>query len=107
MARYRVQGDSMWPSIPDGCVVETRPLTAELCVGDVVVAKHPFRSDMLLVKRVHKIGATGLVLHGDAAHGSEDSRALGPFPLGSILGLVVSAAESTDTQQTRLRRKAT
>lgn len=89
MKKYRVQGDSMWPSLPDGVLVDTRPLDTGVRVGDVVVAKHPFRSDMLLIKRVQHLGPQGFVLHGDASHGSEDSRALGPFPSQSILGVVI------------------
>ena len=80
----------MWPSLPEGTIVETRTPDTGVRVGDVVVARHPFRAEMLLVKRVYAIESDTLILHGDAAHGSEDSRALGPFAPASIVGVVTN-----------------
>ncbi len=90
--RYTIAGDSMWPAIPDGAevVVSHDPgAIAAIAVGDVVVATHPFRKDMVLIKRVVEIVGGRYVLHGDAPHGSEDSRSLGPFRATAIVGVVV------------------
>ena len=84
----------MWPTIPEGSVVSTRGLEPPPEVGDVVVARHPFRANMLLVKRIRSIGPDGYELVGDAAHGSEDSRGLGLFPLTRIVGVVTDVSES-------------
>ncbi|MEM6292525.1 MAG: S26 family signal peptidase [Myxococcota bacterium] len=90
--RYTIVGDSMWPAIPDGAEVvatDDPGAIAAIAVGDVVVAKHPFRKDMVLIKRVAELIDGRYVLHGDAPHGSEDSRALGPFRPDAIVGVVI------------------
>lgn len=92
MNRFRVRGDSMWPSLPDGTlvVVDDRPgRLAQIRRGDIVVARHPFRRDTLLIKRVASVDPDSVVLHGDAAHGSDDSRAWGPLSRDRLLGVVV------------------
>ncbi len=58
-------------------------------VGDIVVARHPFESDRVLVKRVSSVDEAGhCFLRGDNPDGSTDSRALSALPAHLILGRV-------------------
>ena len=79
--RYRVVGSSMLPTLrPDqqvlvdvGAYRRRRPTP-----GEIVVARHPFRSDMKLIKRVEAVEPDGgLRLVGDNPAASTDSRSLG------------------------------
>ena len=59
--------------------------------GDIVVARHPYRTDLLLVKRVANVLEDGTcVLEGDNRSESTDSRAFGSLPPERILGRVTS-----------------
>jgi nickel-type superoxide dismutase maturation protease len=59
--------------------------------GDVVVARHPYRSGLRLVKRVAAVLENGhCLLEGDNSSESTDSRAFGPLPPEHILGRVTS-----------------
>jgi nickel-type superoxide dismutase maturation protease len=63
----------------------------EARVGDVVVARHPFRSDAVLIKRLDAYDERGnAVLLGDNPTESTDSRTLGAVPPDRILGPVTS-----------------
>lgn len=56
-------------------------------VGDVVLARHAGRSGVRMIKRVAEvIGEGELVLLGDNADESTDSRTLGAFRRGDIVG---------------------
>jgi nickel-type superoxide dismutase maturation protease len=58
--------------------------------GEVVVAEHPRRKGLVLIKRVAALEADGgVVLHGDNASASDDSRDFGPVASERILGKVV------------------
>lgn len=58
-------------------------------VGDVVLARHPFRTDVLVVKRVASIDARGwFELLGDDPSESSDSRTLGLFEASTVIGKV-------------------
>jgi nickel-type superoxide dismutase maturation protease len=61
------------------------------CYGDLVVAWHPYRSDLLLIKRVARVLENGYcVLEGLNPAESTDSRAFGSLPPERILGRVTS-----------------
>lgn len=86
--RVRVSGRSMSPTLEPGQDVLVRK-TQLVEVGDVVVARHPFRSETLLIKRVHEQRSDGrLDLRGDAAEASSDSRTLGLFDPSRLVGRV-------------------
>lgn len=97
LVAYRVEGSSMWPTLESGatvlvadaerCVALGRPWPPEC--GDIVVAKHPFRRDHLLVKRVAAVVGGRFDLRGESAIESEDSGSLGTFALDAIVGVVV------------------
>lgn len=58
--------------------------------GDIVVAQHPYRSDLRLIKRVvGELDHETYILQGDNPAESSDSRSFGAVPLASILGQVV------------------
>ena len=58
-------------------------------VGDIVVARHPYRTQTLLIKRVYALDDEGrLDLRGDAGAASSDSRTLGLFPRERVIGRV-------------------
>ena len=91
--RYRVAGDSMYPLLRDGDEIEVdldayRGGAPE--PGDVVLARHPFKRGVELVKRVLRIEEDGRVfLVGDDPHESRDSRGFGALPPGHVLGRVI------------------
>ncbi len=59
--------------------------------GDIVVAQHPYRTDIRLVKRVAAVLENGyFLLEGDNPSESTDSRSFGPLPSECILGRVTS-----------------
>ena len=79
----RIQGDSMWPTFRDGEVLTFRSLKANetLAPGDVVLAYHPLKDNVLMVKRIHRIEPDGhLFLTGDQPDptSTEDSHNFGP-----------------------------
>jgi signal peptidase I len=99
-----VQGDSMIPALASGDRVLVRRGAAGIALGRLVVAGKPspgrrwtdscpdrgFESPWL-VKRVAAIGAPPgtLILLGDNADSSWDSRQWGPCPADRVLGVVV------------------
>ena len=88
--RYRIEGDSMAPVLRDGddVIVDGK---APVNIGDVVIARHPFRESVEMAKRVTGIDANGkFFLVGDNADESTDSRTFGPVSGGLILGKVVA-----------------
>jgi nickel-type superoxide dismutase maturation protease len=59
--------------------------------GEVVLARHPYRTDLRMVKRVVSLAADGrCALAGDNPEESTDSRAFGLLPEERVLGRVVA-----------------
>lgn len=90
---YRVEGDSMLPTLRPGDVVIVDPTArakAGLREGDIAVARHPYRTDVWLVKRVARVLDGGrYLLAGDNPGESSDSRYFGAVPARHIVGPVV------------------
>jgi len=85
---FLVQGDSMAPALSDGDTVLIDPRAA-IAVGDIVLADHPYKSSVTILKRVSGIEADGRVsLIGDNDTESTDSRTFGPVSIKSIVGRV-------------------
>ncbi len=86
----RIQGDSMWPTLSNDELVRFTPVNkATLAKGDVVLAHHPFKPDVLLVKRIHRVETDGrLFLVGDNPDplASEDSHNFGPVSPDAVQG---------------------
>jgi nickel-type superoxide dismutase maturation protease len=84
----RVTGDSMRPTLePDDVVLVSSP--SKLAAGDIVLADHPFKQSVRVIKRVHAIDGERLQLVGDNPSESSDSRVFGTLPLSSIRGRAV------------------
>lgn len=89
LVRYRIEGDSMLPVLRHGEEVLVRE-KARIAVGDIVIARHPFKESVEMAKRITGIDANGkYFLVGDNSEESTDSRSFGPVPEGCILGKVV------------------
>ena len=56
-------------------------------VGDLVLARHPFR-DLLIVKRVSQVDDGRLSLRGDNDTESMDSRGFGSISISQVIGRV-------------------
>lgn len=85
---FLVDGDSMLPTLKSGDAVLVDK-KAKVKVGDLVLAEHPYKSSVKLVKRVTDIAPDGYVISGDNPAESTDSRAFGAVSIESILGRVV------------------
>ena len=92
--RFRVTGNSMLPLLQPGEEVLIDPgayRSRPPLPGEIVVAQHPYRSEVRLIKRVTSVvGDNQYVLKGDNPAGSTDSRAFGPITEHNIIGRVTS-----------------
>lgn len=62
----------------------------EVAVGDVVVARHPYQAELLLLKRVSGLTDSQVTLAGSAVGDSTDSRQFGPLPRTAMVAKVTS-----------------
>ncbi|MEY9888816.1 nickel-type superoxide dismutase maturation protease [Catenulispora sp. MAP5-51] len=87
----RVSGPSMVPALRDGDFVlvrRTRP--GRIRPGDVVVARHPGRTDgMLVIKRAARPENGGWWLLSDNEFVTSDSREFGAVPDAAVLARAV------------------
>ena len=83
---FRIEGDSMSPTLEEGDLVLINP-HAELKVGDIVVARHPFKESVKIIKRIAQIlPGERYILLSDNLHESSDSRSFGAIAAKDILG---------------------
>jgi nickel-type superoxide dismutase maturation protease len=86
---FRVQGDSMLPTLKDGDNVMIRP-TKSVKPGDIVLADHPYKTSVKILKRVSEIDGEGRYsLAGDNPTESTDSRTFGSLSIECIQGKAV------------------
>ena len=86
--RVVVRGRSMLPALAPGERVLFDRLAYALrepCHGNIVLARHPVRPGVLLIKRIAEKDPEGFVLLGDNPDESTDSRQLGSFNREHIL----------------------
>jgi nickel-type superoxide dismutase maturation protease len=93
LRRVEVVGASMAPALlaGDRLVVARLPWVPLFGPrpGHVVAVRDPRRPDRVLIKRVSGVEGRRVVVEGDAAHASTDSRSFGPVPRSAILGRAV------------------
>ena len=87
LGRVEVVGDSMLPALAPGDRLLVLAGRAE--VGDIVAVTDPRTPARTLVKRVAARGPEGVIVLGDNAAASTDSRALGPVAEAAIRGRAV------------------
>lgn len=78
----------MLPALKDGDAVLLNP-KAKIAAGDIVLANHPFKKSVKILKRVKEFNEKGdLFLVGDNQEllESSDSRAFGAVPLKYLIG---------------------
>ena len=64
--------------------------------GDVVLAKHPFKGGLHIVKRVSRVTEEGrFFLLGDNRLESSDSRGFGALRLAQIVGKIIGRAHES------------
>lgn len=85
----RVEGDSMLPNLKngDGILIDA---DAKISIGDIILAKHPFKKSVIILKRLAEIDQNGnYFLVGDNPSESSDSRTFGALSAKHILGKAV------------------
>ena len=86
---FRVQGDSMFPTLKNGDEVMIVP-TKSIERGDIILADHPYKTSVKMLKRVNEIDENGrYLLTGDNPAESTDSRTFGSLSLEYIQGKAV------------------
>jgi nickel-type superoxide dismutase maturation protease len=82
-----VTGPSMVPTLHHGDVLLVH-WGARVRAGDVVVLRHPFQQDLLVVKRAVELREGGWWVLGDNAYAGGDSTDYGAVPEELVLGRV-------------------
>ena len=91
--RFLVDGESMSPTLLPGeslLVQDDFYKYHPLQVGDIILLQHPTQSDLIMVKRIHQIKDTEILVLGDNPSKSTDSRDFGFIKNSNILGKVTS-----------------
>ena len=88
-----IQGDSMWPTISDAERLEFIPHDRGKAPieGSVVLAEHPLKQGVMMVKRVKTVSDDRVFLEGDNPDplASEDSHNFGTVEFCNIVGIWV------------------
>jgi len=85
-----IKGDSMWPKLNDGDIIECEEYSGQVIeLKALVVFNHPFKSSVTCVKRVSRIEGDRLFVEGDNPDplASEDSHNFGWLPKSLILAI--------------------
>jgi nickel-type superoxide dismutase maturation protease len=86
---FRVEGDSMLPTLNNDDVVLIEQ-TTNVVGGDIVLAQHPYKRSVKMLKRVENIDENGrFSLVGDNPDESTDSRTFGTVSIEYIYGKAV------------------
>ncbi len=96
--RFEIKDRSMEPQFREGDFVIASSLSYILKlpkVGDVVVARHPSKREMVVITRIAERTCDGrYVLVGDNASFSTESREFGPVAQNDIIGEVLLHVKS-------------
>ena len=87
---FDVKGNSMFPTLKDGdsiCFEKFNHHRIE--VNDIIVCKHPFKTDFNIIKRVTKIKEKKLFIEGDNKEisSSEDSHNFGYININKVIAI--------------------
>ncbi len=86
---FMIEGNSMLPTLKNGDAVLINP-QAKFETGDIVLANHPFKQSVKILKRIGEISKDGsFLLIGDNKDESSDSRSFGKISASEILGKAV------------------
>jgi nickel-type superoxide dismutase maturation protease len=85
-----VRGRSMLPALRPGDRLLALRLGRAPRAGEVVLAPDPRDPTRELVKRVHALEATGVILRGDNPAFSTDARVFGALPVESVRWRIVA-----------------
>tara|TARA_Y100001970_G_scaffold166768_1_gene204071 strand:- start:85755 stop:86069 length:315 start_codon:yes stop_codon:yes gene_type:complete len=88
----RVNGNSMWPTLVDGEIIDFVITEKKFKNGQIVLAKHPFNNDLMIIKRIKSISEKGIFLEGDNPDptATDDSHNFGLVPKEHVLGIANS-----------------
>lgn len=86
ISKFTVYGKSMLPVLKEGQDVVSMNWFYKVKVGDIVVIKQDGKE---MVKRVQKVQGNKVLVQGDNAQESIDSRQFGPVKMDQIVGKVV------------------
>ncbi len=84
--RVAVTGHSMEPALREGDWLLVLPPRRVPRRGEVLLVRDPRERSRLLLKRVAQVQGDGVVLLGDHAAHSTDSRVFGAVPFGDVIG---------------------
>ena len=93
-----VTGPSMVPTLRHGDQLVVR-YGAKVRAGDVVVLRHPFQQDLLVVKRAVERRDGGWWVLGDNAYAGGDSTDYGTVPDDLVLGKVLFRYRAVESGQ--------
>lgn len=86
---FLIEGNSMLPTLKSGDRVFINR-SAKPEVGDIVLARHPFKQNVKIIKRFTELTPeNAFFLVGDNCSESTDSRSFGAIPAEDILGVAV------------------
>ena len=97
----RVEGRSMYPYLRpnDRVLVKRWSLQEPTGLGQIVVAWHPHRPGLRLIKRLCRQDAAGFWLEGDNTAESTDSRQFGWISPDRMIGVVVGRIAAGGSEQ--------
>tara|TARA_B100000427_G_scaffold315239_1_gene309137 strand:- start:161 stop:451 length:291 start_codon:yes stop_codon:yes gene_type:complete len=87
---FDVKGNSMFPTFKDGdSICFEKFNNHKININDIVVCKHPFKTDFNIIKRVTKIREKKLFIEGDNKDifSSEDSHNFGFISENKIIAI--------------------
>lgn len=84
--RVAVRGHSMEPALREGDWLLVLPQRRPPRAGEVVVVRDPRERSRLLLKRVAEVRHDGVVVRGDRADHSTDSRVFGVVAFADVVG---------------------
>lgn len=85
LVTYQVSGHSMHPLLRDGQTISAMKI-GHYAVGDIVVARHPIQTDLIIVKRISALEEGAFRLEG--INREENTDRFGLVPAEKILGKV-------------------